>query len=66
MPVAALAAGQKADLVLLEASPFRDMRALRKILAVVKGDAVLHATAGDRAPRDKSRRRASAAHDLSA
>jgi imidazolonepropionase-like amidohydrolase len=65
MPAAALAAGQKADLVLLEASPFRDMRALRKVLDVVKGDAVLHATAGDPAPRDRSRRRASAAHDLS-
>jgi imidazolonepropionase-like amidohydrolase len=45
MPAMAFGVGQKADLVLLEMSPFRDLGALRKIIAVVKGDTVFNATA---------------------
>jgi imidazolonepropionase-like amidohydrolase len=51
MSAVALGASQQADLVLLEASPFRDPGALREILAVVKGDIVFHATTGGSAPQ---------------
>lgn len=55
LPVSSLGLGQKADLVLLAASPFQDPRALRKVLAVVKGDTVLNPFAGGSAPRYRSR-----------
>jgi hypothetical protein len=63
MPAATLAAGQPADLVLLEMSPFRDPGALRKVLAVVRGDAVFNR---DPASHVRSRPQESAARDISA
>jgi imidazolonepropionase-like amidohydrolase len=51
MAATALAASQPADFVLLETSPFRDPGALREVLAVVKGDSVFNATAGNPAPQ---------------
>jgi imidazolonepropionase-like amidohydrolase len=63
MPAAALAAGQQADLVLLEMSPFRDPDALRKVLAVVRGDTVFNR---DPASHVRSRPQESAARDISA
>jgi imidazolonepropionase-like amidohydrolase len=54
MPAATLGAGQKADLVLLEASPCHDLSALRKVLAVIKGDTFFPAAAGNSVPRSRS------------
>jgi imidazolonepropionase-like amidohydrolase len=65
MAAASIGAGQQADLVLLETSPFRDPGALREVIAVVKGDIVFNATAGDPAPRYRSRPQDIGAADVS-
>lgn len=65
MPAVALCAGQKADLVLLAASPVCDLRALRKILAIIKGGTVFHATTDALAPRRQPGRPVNSAYGLS-
>jgi imidazolonepropionase-like amidohydrolase len=64
MPGYGLSIGQKADLLLLEASPFGDLRALRKVCAVVKGDAAFSSFPDAPAPEYRSYTQERAAHGL--